>query len=199
MYEKGYQETIERRQNWRIFEKKIAYIIAVPLIGLLLSLFAFHFYRIDGPSMEDTLRDNDRVVINKLGKTWANITGEDYLPERYDVVVFDNPNPRGEKHIIKRVVALPGERVVVLNNDVRVFNDQHPKGFLVDRQAPAGAMIDDVTAGYNDEIVEPGQIFVLGDNREASYDSRSMGTIPADSVIGRLVLRFYPFKDVGLY
>jgi signal peptidase I len=199
MYEKGYQETLDQRQYWRIFEKKIAYIIAIPLIGLLLSVFAFHFYRIDGPSMEGTLYNNDRVIIGKMGKTLANITGKNFVPKRYDVVVFDNPNSSGEKQVIKRVVGLPGERIVVLNNDVRIFNSENPEGFLVDRQAPAEAIIDDVTPGFTDEVIGPDEIFVLGDNRDASYDSRFTGPVKADKVVGKLTMRFYPINRITLY
>lgn len=199
MYQKSYQETEESRHNRLVFNEKLIYIISVPLIAFLMTVFIFHFYRIDGPSMEDTLRQNDRVIIEKLGKTWAGIKGEQYVPKRYDVVVFTRAGEVSEEDVIKRVVALPGERIVVLNNDVRVYNANHPEGILVDHMAPAEALIDDVTAGYIDLVLKPGEIFVLGDNRDASYDSRNFGPIQADSIIGTLTTRLYPFQDISFY
>lgn len=198
-FEKGYQETKAELNNRFIIKEKLLYIVSIPLLMLLLTVFVFHFYRIDGPSMEKTLRHNDRVVINKLPKTWAQISGHQYIPQRYEVVVLKNPNKSGEKEIIKRVVALPGERIVVLNNDVRVFNSLHPEGLLVDRTAPAEAVIDDVTAGYIDTVLGPGEVFVLGDNREASYDSRELGPLKTSEIIGTLKLRVYPFRDISFY
>ncbi len=197
--QKSYQEAQENSRNRLIFKEKLIYIIGVPVITLLLTLFVFHFYRIDGPSMEETLHHKDVVIVEKLGKTWAKITGSLYIPKRYDVIVFKNPNALGEKELIKRVIALPGERVAIVNNDVRVFNESNPEGLLVDWAAPAEAGIDDITAGYIDQILGPGEIFVLGDNRDGSYDSRDFGPLNTETIVGVLTVRLYPIGNITFY
>lgn len=178
----------------------IGIIVAAPLLALILTAYVFQAYEVDGPSMHNTLYDNDRLLVLKVQRTWARVTGNPYIPKRYDIVVFNHKDNYGlggvtEKQLIKRVVALPGERVVVKDGKVTVYNDENPRGFDVDAAGADREHIVGTTAGNIDQTIQAGEIFLLGDNRENSLDSRSFGAIPANDIAGRLAARVFPFNS----
>jgi signal peptidase I len=90
-------------------------------------------------------------------------------------------------------MALPGERVVVNNNVVTVYNKEHPNGFQPDKTLPYGKVIPDTT-GNIDITLGKNQIFVCGDNRSNSLDSRSFGPVDLKNVVGKLVFRLLPLS-----
>ncbi len=173
-------------------------LLAAPLLAILIINFVFRTYQVDGPSMETTLQNEDRLIINKLPKTWSSFTGKPYLPDRYDIIVFTHKGGFGgddsqEKQLIKRVIGLPGDRVVVKNSLVTIYNDEHPQGFLVDQLGPEASVISETT-GNVDELVGEDEIFVMGDNRVNSLDSRGLGTVRAQDIVGKLLVRIFPFE-----
>ena len=99
----------------------VSLLIAAPLLALFLTAHVFQPYEVDGASMETTLQNADRLIVFKLPRTLANITGGEYTPDRWDVIVFDKPKrlsaPESTQHPIKRVIGLPGERVVIRESD----------------------------------------------------------------------------------
>jgi len=105
----------------------IIIFIACVLIGtLLINTFIFRSFNVVGPSMETTLYTGDRLIINRLPVTWAQLQNKQYVPERGQVIVFKNPlfNPStGDEFIVKRVIAFPGERVVVKDGVLTVYNN----------------------------------------------------------------------------
>lgn len=187
------------KEGFKSVVSTIAILLLAPLIAVLLTAFVFQSYQVDGPSMETTLQNNDRLVVWKLPRTWARITGHDYLPKRGDIIIFNEPNlaefgQGTNKQLIKRVIALPGERVTVKDKVVTVYNKQHPNGFRPDATLPYGKVIPD-TDGDIDMTVPAGNIFVCGDNRPDSLDSRAFGPVPLDNVVGKLVMRILPFTS----
>lgn len=170
------------------------------LIGtLLINSFVFRSYNVVGPSMETTMYTGDRLIVNRLPVTWAQLQNKAYVPERGQVIVFKNPryNPSaGDEFIVKRVIAFPGERVTVKNGVVAVYNSEHPDGFNPDAQTEGpGAP----TSGDVDTTVPKDTLFVMGDHREGNYscDSREcMGTIPYYDVIGPVSLRIFPLTAI---
>ncbi|HEX8763015.1 MAG TPA: signal peptidase I [Candidatus Saccharimonadales bacterium] len=177
----------------------IAVLLLAPLVALFLTAFVFQSYQVDGPSMETTLQNNDRLLVWKLPRTWARITKHDYIPKRGDVVIFVERDSTGlgqgsGKQLIKRVVALPGERVVINNGILTVYNKENPKGFQPDRTLPYGNVIPE-TSGKRDVTVPKGSLYVVGDNRNNSLDSRSFGPIEAHDLVGKLVLRVWPLGN----
>lgn len=177
----------------------IGVIIAAPLLALLMINFVFQTYEVDGPSMESTLHNHDRLIVLKVPRTWSKITGHSYIPQRYDIIVFDHSGGFGEpgvseKQLIKRVIGLPGDRVVIKDGVATIYNQEHPDGFLVDRNGPESRVIT-VTSGNIDITVKNDEVFVMGDNRENSLDSRNLGTVRAEDIVGKLSMRIYPFND----
>lgn len=190
--------------SWKEHLSTIGIVLAAPLLALFMINFVFQTYEVDGPSMETTLQDNDRLIVWKVPRTWASITGNNYIPDRYDIIVFNHQGGFGsssgssKKQLIKRVIGLPGERVVIKDGVATVYNQEHPDGFLVDRFGPEASVIN-TTSGNIDQTVKEGEVFVLGDNRENSLDSRGLGTVPSEDIVGELALRIYPLDNVDTF
>lgn len=173
----------------------IAFLVAVALIS-----FVFQSYQVDGPSMQTTLHNEDRLIVWKLSRTWARITRHQYVPQRGDVIVFTESGlaqygQDNSKQLIKRVIGLPGDHVVVKNGVITIFNKAHPDGFMPDKTLPYGKVIP-YTAGNIDLTLGKNQLYVCGDNRPDSLDSRTFGPINTNQVVGKLVLRVFPLNDV---
>ncbi len=182
----------------------ISIIISAVVFALLLTAFVFQSYEVDGQSMQSTLQNRDRLIVAKLPKTWARLTGHDYIPNRGDVIVFNTTAVRdgaadtGTKQLIKRVIGLPGERVVVKDDVITVYNNEFPEGFNPDKTGGWGDVIHG-TSGNVDLVVGKGEVFVCGDNRSNSYDSRELGAIPSKDIVGKLLLRIYPLSTAEVF
>jgi signal peptidase I len=179
----------------------IAIFIICVLIGtLLINSFIFRSFSVVGPSMQTTLYTGDRLIINRIPVTISQIEGKTYEPKRGQIIVFKNPQfgTTGEdEYIVKRVIALPGEHIVLKNGTYTVYNSQHPNGFNPDdaNHGEPGSP----TSGSVDEIVPAGELFVSGDHRQGNYsfDSRNgLGTIPLYDVVGPVELRIFPFNRI---
>lgn len=185
-------------EGWRSSLSTIALFLSAPLIALFLTTFIFHPYEVDGPSMLTTLENGDRLIVLKTGQTWATMTGQEFIPKRGDIIVFRLRNSAeaigSDKQLIKRVVALPGERVVVENGNLTVFNDARPNGFQPDTGTDYGRSIT-TTPGNVDYTLAQDEVFAVGDNRSNSSDSRDFGPINSNEIVGTLELRIYPFSE----
>ncbi len=192
-------ESTPRGEGWRSVLSTLAILLIAPLVAVVLTAFVFQSYQVDGPSMQTTLQNSDRLVVWKLPRTWSRITGHDYIPKRGDIIVFNESNlsafGQGEsKQLIKRVIALPGERVTVENGVLTVFNDAHPNGFRPDAEMAYGKVIGNTEpeSSTTSWTLARGQIFVSGDNRADSLDSRAFGPVASSDVVGKLIARILP-------
>jgi len=177
----------------------VLFLVIVVIGTTLVNSFVFRSFNVVGPSMRPTMETGDRLIVNRLPVTIAQLQNQPYVPERGQVIVFKNPQfNRGmdDEFIVKRVIGLPGERVVLNNGIFTVYNNDNPDGFNPDEShtdEPAGPAV-----GAVDTVVPMGELFVVGDNRVGnnSYDSRSgLGTIPLYDVVGPVGLRVFPFTD----
>ncbi len=181
-------------ESWRSILFTIIILILAPIVAIMLTKFAFQSYEVDGPSMQTTLENHDRLIVWKVPKTIASLSGKHYIPGRGDIIVFDRHDAGslgGDRQLIKRVIALPGERVVVKQGKVTVYNKSNPGGINPDTGHPG---IDKETQGSVDLTVPEGQVFVMGDNRDNSLDSRIFGPVDSSNIVGRLSLRIFPFN-----
>lgn len=182
----------------------IGLIVLAVGTAILLTAFVFQSYEVDGQSMETTLQNNDRLIVLKIERTWARITGHDYVPNRGDVVIFIKRGlldfgVRKDKQLIKRVIALPGERVAIIDGHINVYNAAYPDGFDPDKTLGYGANIP-LTPGNNAEYTVPeGMIFVCGDNRPSSLDSRNFGPVPVKDIVGKLGMRIFPLSKAKIF
>ncbi len=159
----------------------IAFLIVWPI-----HKFIFQPFYVIGPSMEPSFYDQDYLIIDKISYILDK-------PERGDVAIFISPK-NNNNYLIKRVVGLPGERIVIKSDKIRIFNKEHPDGMILNESyLNAGTQ----TRGKIDQKLEPGQYYMLGDNRNMSLDSRSFGPVKEKNIIGQAWLRGWPLKEAG--
>ncbi|MDO8335354.1 MAG: signal peptidase I [Candidatus Saccharibacteria bacterium] len=183
----------------------VVFVVLVAVGVMLINAFVFRSFNVEGPSMEKTMYTGDKLIVNKIPVTFANIQGKKYMPERGQVIVFKNPELSlgvigKDEYIVKRVVGFPGETVYVNNGKVTVVNSTHPEGFDPDN------LTKDIegspTSGDVITKVPAGEIFVMGDHRQGNYslDSRSgLGTIPQEDIVGPVGLKLFPFQEFRFF
>jgi signal peptidase I len=193
----------EKSEGWRSILSTLLILIAAPLVALALTAFVFQSYEVDGPSMESTLQNHDRLIVLKVPRTISRVTGNDYIPKRGDVIIFverrlPELGNHQEKQLIKRVIGIPGDRVVVKDGLLTIYNAEHPNGFNPDKGTQ---YIKDVgtTPGDVDITVSKGEVFVCGDNRVNSIDSRYLGTVQSRDIVGKLIFRVFPLNKAELF
>ncbi|OYX41183.1 signal peptidase I [Candidatus Saccharibacteria bacterium 32-49-12] len=181
----------------------VIFVVLVIIGTTFINAFVFRSFNVVGPSMKETLHSGDRLIVNRLPVTWDKLRNRPYVPERGQVIVFLNPKyipGVEEQYIVKRVIGLPGEKVVLDNGVFTVYNDEFPNGFN-----PDDSFDDQPLGPASHEIittVPDGHLFVTGDNRVGnnSYDSRSgLGPIPIYDVVGPVSVRIFPFDDLRFF
>lgn len=157
-------------------------VIAFALsVALIVRAFVFTPVAVTGQSMEPTFNHKDKLVVSKLSDT-----------DRFDIVVFDAPD-KDEKYI-KRVIGLPGDRVEMKDNQLSVNGESYDEPYLKDNENTDDFTLEELTG---EETVPEDSLFVLGDNRSNSKDSRVLGFISTDAIIGEAKFQFYPFNEIG--
>lgn len=177
------------------------FVLAVIIGTILINTYVFRSFNVEGPSMETTLSTGDRLIVNRLPVTWAQLQNKQYVPERGQIIVFKNPLytvGSTDEYIVKRVIGLPGERVQLKDGHFTVYNDNQPDGFDPDdnNDGEPGSP----TAGTPKEVVVPdATLYVAGDHREGNYsfDSRNgLGFVPLYDVVGPVSARILPVTDI---
>ncbi len=173
-----------------------AVIIGALVVAFLIKTFLLQAFFIPSGSMEPTLNIGDRVLVNKLAYDFHDVN-------RGDLVVFDRPQDEqgGVPDLIKRVIALSGETIqfrdgIIYVDNRRLDEPYQPPGYLTSGLSltNAGAAL----CGGSDLCTVPeGHVFVMGDNRSDSRDSRFFGPIPEDAIVGRAFLRVWPLDNIN--
>ncbi len=164
----------------RVFREVFGYIvtiIAAVIIATLIRIFIFEPFIVPTPSMEPTLKVGDKVIINKLSFKSGPI-------ERGDIIAFHSPIEEG-KDLVKRAVGIEGDEISLTSEGELYVNGEK----MAEDYLP-----EDSNISYMNQIfiVEENKIFVMGDNRNNSYDSRFFGNVSEDIVFGELLVIYWP-------
>ncbi len=197
-------EIVQRRSVfWDIAETLlIAVVLFVAIRGLILN------YRVDGSSMEPTLHNGEMLIVNRraymgvrVGHWLAKLpfvhVDEEFVwypfgrPQRGDIIVFRPPNGGSEPYV-KRIIALPGEHVEIRDGAVYINGRRLVEPYLDEPTFWRGMTLN------HEYVVEPGHVFVMGDNRNNSSDSRIFGAIPMSAIIGKAWLTYWPPSQAKL-
>ncbi|MDD2753376.1 MAG: signal peptidase I [Candidatus Portnoybacteria bacterium] len=165
--------------------------IAVVTLAIILPVryFLMQPFFVKGASMEPNFDDGQYLIIDELSYRLRQ-------PQRGEVVVFRYPVDPTQFYI-KRIIGLPGETVEVADGHIKIINNKHPLGFVLDEAMYLPAAI--LTYNNVKEALGQDEFFVLGDNRSASYDSRRWGPLPKKNITGRVLLRAWPVKTAKIF
>ena len=155
-------------------------VLPAIVIAVLINLFLAQATRVYGSSMEPNLHTDQRLVVEKVS---YRLHG----PRRGDVVVIRMPE-RGPELLIKRIIGLEGETIEVSNGVVTIDGQPLEEEYLVRK----------TTGNYGPVTIPEGHVFVMGDNRGASNDSRIFGPVPLDRVVGRAWVSYWPIESLGI-
>jgi signal peptidase I len=177
-------ETGKRESTFRIalrwLSEAVETFVPAVLIAILINVFLAQATRVYGQSMEPNLHTDQRLVVEKLSYNF-------HEPRRGDIVVLNVPQA-GSGLLIKRVIGLPAEKVEIRDGKVYI-NEQPLEEPYLSTQSQR-----DMRA----TVVPPEHVFVLGDNRGFSNDSRSFGAVPLDNIVGRAWFSYWPLDQIGL-
>lgn len=172
-----------RNEMW---EWAKALLIAV-LLAFIVRAFLLTPIEVKGASMEPTLHNDERMIVTKVGE-----------PKRFDIIVF---HATEDKDYIKRVIGLPGDRVEYKDDVLYINGKRYEEPYLEEskKQLLDGPLTGSFTlkeTAVGSDVVPEGHVFVLGDNRRNSKDSRHIGAVPIENIVGTTNLIYYPFKDM---
>lgn len=210
---------MENEKSKEIFEWIVCILIALIIVVLIKAFVGFPTV-VSGPSMDSTLKDRQRLWVSRIGIEFNK------YPKKGDIITFEAPTVReitqvnfdennpvavysnkskgileqlknsinifSETSFIKRVIGLPGDYIEIKNESVYVNGEQIKEDYL-----DAGTVTDSANGLFTDIVVPDGYVYVLGDNREVSCDSRLFGCIPVEKIEGKAVFRFWPLKKIG--
>lgn len=178
-------------KKFLVFAWEVIKMVAISLaIVLPIRYFLIQPFYVKGASMEPNFHDKEYLIIDEISYRFKQ-------PQRGDIIVFRYPRDPQE-YFIKRIIGLPGETVQIKDNGVYIFNQEYPDGLKLDESyLPANIS----TIAYSEDKVTVGdkQYFVLGDNRQASKDSRSFGVVDKSFVIGRVFFRGWPLNKIAVF
>lgn len=169
------------------FINLIITMVVVIAVTFILVEFVGQRTEVNGRSMEDTLHDGDNLIVDKISYLFGD-------PERFDIVIFPyvENGTSEEVYYIKRVIALPGEKVQIVNGMIYINGE-----LLSERYGKGNSPILNAGIAEREIVLKEDEYFVLGDNRNDSTDSREIGPVTRDEFIGRAWLRIWPFSDFG--
>ncbi len=168
-------ENRRKKSGAREFVETLAIAL---VLAFLIRAFVFESFRVDGRSMQPTLFTNERVLVNKLAFDLGK-------PKTGEIIVFQSPLIPSEDWI-KRVIGVPGDTVSIRHNTVYINGKVYPEPFLKYRQS----------SNYGPVKVPPGHLFVLGDNRPISEDSRYFGMLAESRVRGQAFVIWWPLNSL---
>lgn len=191
------EEEAEKPLWRRLVSFLISWVLIPAGLVFIVHNFIFQAWYVDGQSMEPTFQNGNYLIVSKFDVSWKKLTGQSSKLDihRGQVLIFNPPDFPTDIYFIKRAIGLPGERVVIKNGTVTIFNNDHPTGVVLNESYVGNIALE----GEVDTTVGEGEVFVLGDNRnpQASQDSRYFGPIPMNRMVGTASLRLLPVYEFG--
>ncbi|KGX83905.1 signal peptidase I [Pontibacillus marinus] len=172
--------------------KWIRTILFAIVLALAFRSFLFASYIVDGKSMEPTLFDGNLLMVNKMIYDWQDVN-------HGDVIVF---HANEKEDYVKRVIGLPGDTITYKNDTLYLNGKKVDEPYLDPYRKNDGKpltedfTLEEVTGGVKE--VPDGRIFVMGDNRRESLDSRYFGFVPIDTIVGKVDVRYWPINQLAL-
>lgn len=183
------------RQNLQKFWK--LYLLLGLGIGsvFILNSFIITTFKISGASMEPTLADSSIQTVLTLPVSVSKATGSSYIPKIGDIIVvnklehslFDTEFTTVDNYVVKRVIGVPGDRVQVKGTVITIFNEEYPEGYVPDEMYQWISDTATLDEFNTDIVISANELFVVGDNRDASIDSRYYGPIKTSEVVGQVL------------
>lgn len=171
--------------NYKKIGEYLIEIVLIIIVALFLHTYVFARVTVDGPSMQETLHNNDSLFIEKVSTEIHDV-------KRGEVVVFD-PKISNEGCYIKRVIGIEGDTIEIKEGHVYLNNNLLQENYLSE-----GTVTEPITATTK-YVVPKNYVFVLGDNRTNSTDSRILGLIDLNNIKGHVILRIYPFSKIRTF
>jgi signal peptidase I len=174
----------------KVYKEIIDWLKAIVIAGIIafvLHTFVFSLVLVNGLSMYPTLNDSERLILNKTSYVFNE-------PERGDIVVFHVPN---SEDYIKRVIGLPGETIEMRADQLFINDKPVDEPYLAAYKSTYNEIGKYLTEDFGPVTIKEGHLFVMGDNRRNSSDSRSIGAISADQMIGKVAIRIWPLGTIG--
>lgn len=180
---------IEEPSGWlppgaRAFVDWVVVVAVALLVAFLVRTFVLAHFVVEGSSMYSTLETGDRVFVNKMSYRLHD-------PNRGDVVVLHEVTGASERDLIKRVIGLPGETIEMSNCQVKIDGRTLLEPYL----DPEVVTLNNCGQNFEPLVVPEDHVFVMGDNRGGSQDSRAIGPIDEDDLVGRAFVVFWPKSD----
>lgn len=169
----------------------IKIVVISALIILPIRYFIIQPFYVKGASMEPNFHDHEYLIIDEISYRFNP-------PQRGQVIVFRYPN-NPQEYFIKRVIGLPGETVRLSEGQIYIHNSERPEGFRLDESVYLTDNIKTYATEEEPISLKYNEYFVLGDNRYASKDSRTFGSLNRSFITGKVLLRAWPFSSFSFF
>lgn len=179
------KESDKKRSVKSIVLEVLVYLVIIYACVYIIPTYVIQRTIVDGPSMENTLHDGENLLVEKISYRMGNI-------DRFDVIVFYPYGREFKEYYVKRVIGLPGETIQIKDNKIYINGEVLEENYGKNELSYEGIAEDVITIGED-------EIFVLGDNREVSLDSRyeEVGLVSLDDIGGKVLLRIWPLNKFG--
>ncbi len=175
------------KQRFKEFVLEILRIVFISVAIIIpVRYYLIQPFYVKGASMEPNFHDHEYLLIDEISYRFRE-------PARGEIVVFRYPRDQKE-FFIKRIIGLPGETVELRDNAIYIYNDDNPEGFLLDELSYLSPEVKTVSLGEDTIALGNDEYFLLGDNRSRSMDSRQFGSVQKSLIVGRAIIRGYPFE-----
>jgi len=188
-FKKQNEDTLTPQSNTKLFVIEVIKLGAFAIVTIfLVRYFLFKPFYVKGASMEPNFFDKEYLIIDELSFRLRE-------PQRGEIIVFHYPGNRSE-YFLKRIIALPGERIKIKDGEIVIYNEQNPEGFVLKEDYLPLGLANKPDVNYN---LDASHYFVMGDNRNSSFDSRYFGPIDKKEMVGRVILRGWPFNRAKFF